>query len=358
MSRISVHWLAAALAFVFAPAATFAADAKEAVLPDYPVCEASAALELPCRAHPGKDCIWIGDNEQTDHLFEYEVSEEGRLFKSEQWMIPLDEEVGDIEALVKDGDAVLAVGSHGRNSSCEFKKKRARIARVSADGSTAELVAGAANWTKNLTDCGTWVAPADDGDAASARTLRGKACETITQEEKAAEEFSKANPDSKKCKEKPLNIEGAVSVPGSDGRKRIWFGLRAPVVGGKAILLRLAALNGASEERITFDGIAAIDLGGKGIRDLTTSADGRIWGIAGTELDSTTEKGFLWRVKEDQLVNGGTISTVEKVGDPLPPTSEGLVVQPKRAIVIVDGGLDEVNAKCDPPVQQLAIELR
>jgi hypothetical protein len=355
MSRISAHWVAIACALVIARTGALGAEAKEIDLPEHPVCEASAALEVPCLSHPGKQCIWIADNEQSDHLFEYEANEKGRLSKADRWMIPLGEEVSDIEALVKDGDAILAVGSHGRNKSCEFKKKRARVARISANGSTIELVAGAKNWTDDLTDCKTWIALPDDGDAA--RSLREAACETIVKEEEAA---GKSEGDSEKCKEKkPLNIEGAVSVPGSGGSARVWLGLRAPVVDGKAILLRLAPLSGPSEKRITIDGIAAIDLGGKGIRELTTS-DGQIWGIAGTELDLPKEDGFLWRVKEDQLKNGATIPAgeVKKVGDPLPPTSEGLVVQPqeKRAIVIVDGDLGDEN-ECKSSSQQLVVKL-
>ena len=82
-------------------------------------------------------------------------------------------------------------------------------------------------------------------------------------------------------------------------------------------------------------------------------------GIAGTVLDSETEPSLLWKVDQSALRNGATITGVELVNDALPPTSEGLVVQTgaKRAIVLVDGGLDEDNHTCKPPAGQLTITL-
>ena len=76
-----------------------------------------------------------------------------------------------------------------------------------------------------------------------------------------------------------MNVEGAVAVPDASGKPRIWLGLRAPLVGKRAVLLRVAPL-GATKQRLTFDDIATIDLGGQGIRELTSS-EGWIWGIAG-----------------------------------------------------------------------------
>lgn len=333
------------------------AKGAEVALPEYPVCEASAAIEVACLAHRGKTCVWLADNEQPDHLFEYEVSEAGRLFPSEHWKIALDEDVDDIEALVEDDKGVLAIGSHGRNSKCEYKKKRVRVARIARDASTVQLAASDDAWQKNLTDCEQWIELGDAAAEAPARELRREACDAIMKAEIAAEEHAKKK-DGKPCPVTvtPFNLEGAVSVPEAGGR-RIWVGLRAPVSGSKAFLLRLVPLEGTSKQRIRFDGIAAIDLGGKGIRELTTAGDD-LWGIAGTPANSG-DKSFLWTVAASALKSGATISAVKKVGDPLPATSEGLVVQPdeKRAIVIIDGGLDEDVAACDPPAKQLVVKL-
>lgn len=355
-----------------------AANGTPVELPAYPVCEASAAIEMPCIADRARTCIWIGDNEQPKHLWEYQLDDAGLLSRSVSWKISLHEEAGDIEALVKDGDDVLAIGSHGRNSRCEFKKKRARIVRISPDASQVTLVASDGDWQDNLADCEQWIALGDGDADAPARALRSEACAAILQAENAAEQFVAASKKKKKdakkkdgdeqgddaqaasdekCPVTPLNLEGAVSV--SDGGvQRIWVGLRAPVSGNKAFLLRLAPLGTTkSEQRIRFDGIAAIDLGGMGIRELTT-ADGKLWGIAGTPPDSE-QPSFLWTTDASALTSGATITGVTKVGDPLPPTSEGLVIQPgaKRALVIIDGGLDEKNLRCDPPSQQMVVPL-
>ena len=346
-----------ALALTLATAA-HAANGTPVELPSYPVCEASAAVEMPCLADRSRTCIWLADNEQPKHLFEYQVDDAGTLSRSISWKISLHEEAGDIEALVKDGGDVLAIGSHGRNGKCELSKKRARIVRISPDASRTTLVASDGDWQENLTDCEQWIAL---GDAdAPARALRGEACAAILQAEQAADGFAKASKKSgsdERCPATPLNLEGAVSIP-DGGASRIWVGLRAPVSGSKAFLLRLAPLGGeTSAKRIFFDGIAAIDLGGMGVRELT-SAGGKLWGIAGTPPDSE-QASFLWSTDEGALKSGATIAAVTKVGDPLPPTSEGLVVQPdrERAIVIIDGGLDRENERCDPPSQQMVVPL-
>lgn len=328
-------------------------------LPQYPVCEVSAAIEMPCLSDATKTCIWVADNEQADHLFEYDVDGAGHLTPSPKWKIHLGgTEVGDVEALARDGDGLLAVGSHGRNNACDAKKNRARIARIAGNPPSAKLVAGGDEWVKNLTDCSDkWIVIANGDFDEPARVLRDAACATIVAAEHEAETFVKENPGKKSCPAAPLNVEGAVTVAGEIGPPRTWLGLRAPTVGGKAILLRLAPFAGG-KKRVTFDGIATIDLGGKGIRELTVS-DGALWGIAGTALDSDTEPSRLWKVDQSVLRNGASITGVEFVNDALPPTSEGLVVQTaaRRAIVLVDGGLDDDNRICAPAAGQLTVTL-
>ena len=327
-------------------------------LPQYPVCEASAAIEMPCLGDAAKTCVWVGDNEQTDALFEYDIDATGRLTPSAHWKIALGgAEVGDIEALARDGDGVLAIGSHGRSNGGEAKEKRARIAHIAGNPPSATLVAGAEEWVKNLEDCDKWIAIAVGDYDEPARVLRDAACQTIVAAEHEAEKFAKKNHGKKGCPATPLNVEGAVSVPASYGPPRIWLGLRAPTVAGKALLLRMAPLAGG-KKRISFDGIAAIDLGGKAIRELTTS-DGSLWGIAGAVLDSDTEPSRLWKIDQSLLHNGATITAVEFVSDALPPTSEGLVIQTgaKRAIVLADGDLGKDGGTCATAAGQLTVAL-
>ncbi len=39
-------------------------------LDGYPLCEASAALVVPCSTDPGRSCVWIADNEDAGELFD------------------------------------------------------------------------------------------------------------------------------------------------------------------------------------------------------------------------------------------------------------------------------------------------
>ena len=101
----------------------------------HPVCEASAAVLVPCPQVGGRGLL-VGDNEDRNHLFVYRVVDEG-LDVASRRALPfthlLDElerderEISDIEALVLlRGAEVLVVGSHSRNKSCETRKKRRR----------------------------------------------------------------------------------------------------------------------------------------------------------------------------------------------------------------------------------------
>src|ERR1700757_4164737 len=76
-----------------------------------------------------------------------------------------------------------------------------------------------------------------------------------------------------------------------------WWPIGLPLNPGeceRAVLLRVAPL-GTAKQRLTFDDIVTIDLGGKGIRELTIS-EGWLWGIAGCVPDCS-EPSHLWRVK-------------------------------------------------------------
>jgi hypothetical protein len=119
--------------------------------------------------------------------------------------------------------------------------------------------------------------------------------------------------------------------------------------------IRIAPL-GATTQRLTFDDITTIDLGGKGIRELTSSA-GWIWGIAGCVPDCN-EPGHLWHVKADTLQSGVTITGVEFVsGGALPSSAEGLVIHSAamRAIVIIDG--QKGKDACKTAAKQLTVTL-
>jgi hypothetical protein len=322
----------------------------------YPVCEASAALEVPCVDHPQTRCIWVGDNEQEDTIFEYTADADGKLTPTTHFEIPLGPiEVGDIEALVPDAQGVLVIGSHSRKSDCtqDTKHDRMAVARVLQNPLRVERVASGQGWEDRLTGCdSTWITLTEAQASSGTGRLRRDFCTAMAAAETAANAVAGTQAP---CAGTTMNVEGAVGVPDAQGTGRIWLGLRAPLVGNRAILLRVAPL-GATTQRLTFDDIATIDLGGQGIRELTSSA-GWIWGIAGCVPDCR-ESSHLWRVPADALQSGATITDVEFVpGGTLPPNAEGLVIQAaaKRAIVLLDGA--KGHGACTTAAQQLTVPL-
>jgi hypothetical protein len=331
---------------------------KPIKLDRYPVCEASAAVTVPCADDPQASCIWVGDNEHEDTVFEYTANTKGKLTPTQRFEIPLgDAEVGDIEALVQDETGLLVIGSHSRKRDCtkDTKHDRVAVVRLQRDPLRAELVASGQGWEDHITKCAsTWIPLEGVQPGARISRLRADFCAVIAAAEKAADTVAG---DASQCVGDGINAEGAVAVPDSRTTSRIWLGLRAPLVNHRAVLLRVA-LPGAAKQPLTFDGIATIDLGGKGIRELTFS-NGWIWGIAGCVLDCN-EPSRLWRVKADALTSGATITSVEFVkGGQLPASAEGLVVQSaaKRAIVLVDGDKGEEKGHCATRAEQLTVPL-
>jgi hypothetical protein len=321
------------------------------------VCEASAAIEVSCVDDPRASCIWVGDNEQEDKVFEYAADTNGKLTPTQHFEIKLgNAEVGDIEALVQDEKGLLVIGSHSRKSDCmkDTKHDRVAVARVLRDPLRAELVASGQGWEDRITGCdSTWIKLEDAPPGSLTGPLRSDFCAAIAAAEKAADAVAG---DKSQCAGEVMNVEGAVAVPDASGKPRIWLGLRAPLVGKRAVLLRVAPLS-ATKQRLTFDDIATIDLGGKGIRELTIS-EGWIWGIAGC-IPDCNDPSRLWRVKADALKGGATITGVEFVNDNLPPGAEGLVIQSaaRRALVLVDGDKGKVKGHCATAAQQFTVKL-
>jgi uncharacterized protein DUF3616 len=324
----------------------------------YPVCAASAAIDVLCVDNPQASCIWVGDNEQEDNVFEYAVDVNGKLTPTKHFEITLgNAEVGDIEALVQDEQGLLVIGSHSRKSDCtkDTKHDRVAVARVLRDPLRAEVVASGQGWEDRLTGCdSTWITLQDTQPGSLTGLLRSDFCAAIAAAEKAADAVAG---NKSQCAGDVMNVEGAVAVPDASGKLRIWLGLRAPLVGTRAVLLRVAPM-GSTTQRLTFDDIATIDLGGLGIRELTISA-GWIWGIAGCVPDCS-EPSHVWLVKTDGLKSGAAITDVEFVqGGALPPSAEGLVLQSaaKRAIVLVDSDKGEVKGHCATAAQQRTVTL-
>lgn len=322
-----------------------------------PVCEPSAALAVACSDDASATCVWVGDNERDEEIFQYRVAADGSLAPAPTFALaPKGLEVGDVEALARGTNGVLVFGSHSRKSDCTDDHGRAALALVAPDGKSVEMLAGRKGFEDRFVDCAKWLAL--DASAAPAEVaLRDRFCTVMRAEERMANVFEG---DKKSCPGSAFNIEGAVSVE-QGGTLRTWVGLRGPLVDGRAVLLRLADPPAAKRKRrMHFDGIATVDLGERGIRELTVAGD-TIWGIAGCVPDCTVTS-RLWRIPAAKLMHGARIGAADAGlvdGVELPPSAEGLVVQAaeKRAIVLVDGAQGDDDASCgEPQPGQLTID--
>src|SRR5262249_26032147 len=151
-------------------------------------------------------------------------------------------EVGDIEALVQDETGLLVIGSHSRKSDCtkDTKHDRVAVARVLRNPLRAELVATGHGWGGHLPGCdSTWMKLEDTQMGSVTGPLRSDFCAAIAAAEKAADAVAG---DKSQCAGDFMNVEGAVAVPNASSKPRIWLGLRAPLVGKRAVLLRVAPL--------------------------------------------------------------------------------------------------------------------
>lgn len=309
-----------------------AAASAPVTLGEAPLCEASAAMVAPWDS----SLILVADNEERRSLFGF-TAQEGVLVDQRTLSLPKGSP-GDMEALARVGDRVLAVGSFSRNKRCEVKKNRARLLLVEK-GETSDrlrevrtidgggVLASLGDADKCLVTLFTQ--PAPEGaqsvcaalSAAETEAARGGACDT-------------------------LNIEGAVGVSGEPDR--VWLGLRSPLVDGKAILLRLTE----DLDEARFDAVALIDLGGRTVRALERR-EGEVWGIAGPMADS--EQGFqLFSLPATRLAPGARVDGVAVRGA-LPSSSEGLVFVGDRLHVVIDGDKGSGDA-CKKPARQMVAQ--
>ncbi len=291
-----------------------------------PLCEPSAALTAPWDA----EAILVADNEVHDTLFVFRRGPEGRLLDQRQLPMP-GQGPRDVEALAALGRDLLVVGSNSRNKRCETKKKRARIRQLRWEADTGRLavvhqIEAQESWNASLLDettCGRtlFTQPPPPG----AREV----CTTLV----AASRTKEA------CHTQ--NIEGAAATP--DGR--IWLGLRSPLVGGRAVAMRLVWPSDA----LRFDAVSFLDLGGDGVRELTVSG-ANVFILAGPPLDSTAEFG-LWRAPVDSFADNPSPAIVRTV----PTSSEGLLVRDEDFLTLIDGAEGDNADQCDLPGQQFRV---
>jgi len=348
MRRLGTTWLALATAAACGgsvapasdPAATPMAEIDAArVLGAPPLCEASGAVPAPW--DPG--LVLVVDNEISDRLFGFRLGPHGTLVEQEVVALPGAVRQEDLEALAVVADKIVAVGSHSRSKKCrpQPERQRMRVLRWDEDaGALADfsLVDGAARWsahTASLEACvaGLFTRPLPE--------LCDAVCEALVAAERAVTRDACVTPD----------VEGAVGIPGADG-VRLWIGLRRPRVNGRPVLLRLTA--GLDELR--FDGVASLNVGDRGVRALALRED-QVWAVLGPTPEAT-DSSTLWRAPAADIVPGALVRG-EIVADGLPPSSEGLVIDPPFVIVLTDGEQPRHgHVRCEESAGQVRVRLR
>ena len=315
---------------------------RATLLGQHPLCEASGAAWVPCETGASR-CLLVADNENEHELFLFDVA---GVTLSGQRAVPLRAPAGsaaikDAEGLAGVGDRIFVVGSHSRRSwdktppACTLDEQRLAFGLFDwRDGvlTRTPVRTALAEWQRLLQadECRrSLIVPT--GAASSA--LAGRLCDAIAAGQAVAEQSREG------CAQ-GVNVEGVAAVPSTGGAPpRIWFGLRGPLLGERAVLLRLASM-----ETLRFDALVTLDLHGDGVRDLAV-ADGSLWILAGPSADFQ-QAGTLWRLPLTELRDGTALSPALAIPG-LPPFSEAIAVDPESgaAFLLVDG--DEENGPGD-----------
>jgi hypothetical protein len=267
-----------------------------------PLCEASglAALE--------EGAFVAIDNEEQNYLFLLSAT-------GEQKVVPLNASPArDYEAVVVHEGVLTVIASHSR------KKLKAGVCRV--DSRRAMFGWAPVTDLQNM----TWVSSEHTGhfenpgqceeQLFAGVTTNGskRLCGWLSQKDMAAKSGSDACRDT-------LNIEGAAVVDG-----HLWVGLRAPLVDGSAVVLRVAG--GLPVQRgLVADKVAYVAISG-GIRAMA-SDESYLYFVSGGSQSRR------WRIALKKL-NESTWLTPEDLGPVLPDT-EGLVVTETSVLGVTDG---------------------
>ncbi|MEZ4474370.1 MAG: DUF3616 domain-containing protein [bacterium] len=322
--------------FIIGLSLAASSGSAERLLPP-PLCEPSALLAVG-------GALLAGDNER-EAL--YALDAEGQVLRA----LPLPDAPHDVEALAAWGDHLVVVGSHSRGSArkgCEIKARRlailvARLGKAGLEGGRLISVDGVLDGGLDKRVRQGLAQLRADSLASPGACLRGwfdgapAGAAEVCQAMVAAE--GSAAFDAAACA-RTLNIEGAVVLAG-----RLWLGLRAPVVGGHAVLLRVAGTRPDALDALRFDAVARLDLGGMGVRELTVVGDG-LAGIAGPEADGP---GFrLFRLPASAVVPGASAAPTAWAA--APDDTEGLAPGPGGLRYVVDGAQDpDDSSRCRAP---------
>ncbi len=342
----------------------------EEILGDYPLCEASAALLLPCPDKKDGECLLVGDNEEGRELFLFTIQGD-KLSPNANPTIDLNlkdkQKISDIEALAAvSANEILAFASHSRKASCKLDEERHKFGKINLVKHETGIVDTLKS--KPITCQHLFIQPVSDASILAV-------CKAIDDAEtKAAAIESDLQADKIKKKEaknlcntvNAFNAEGAVALK-TDKGSEVWIGLRAPLLAvhpvqsekkNLAILLHLK-----DTSAYTFDRVAFVDLEGRGIRDLSVDGD-FIWIIAGpaedinkdthTDNESTT---FQLRRMAKSALQQSKVIDAELIHKDLPDSSEGLAVSGKTAYIVIDRDKGDDDKKCKDPARYKVLSL-
>ncbi len=306
-----------------------------------PLCEASAAIVVGFAGDTPQ--VLVADNEVARDLFRFELHSQG-LHPVGELRLEGKGTPRDIEALVAwpppsdDAERLdfLVIGSHSRNKRCERKGNRQRVAHYvwhrGADVARLHF----------LQDNADHLALAlSSREACTERLLRGAPLwgEALCQRLVVAEE------ESSPATCESLNIEGALV----DDQQRLWLALRAPLLDGDALLLRVAW----PAEVLTVDAIARLSLGGRGVREIHREGS-EFWVVAGPVGDAGGEGFALLRFAAQALADGVVLQPEPMVA--LPQSTEALVRHGRDVIALTDGAEGDKKS-CKRPATQVLVPL-
>ena len=330
------------LSFIF-PIAEIKA---ENLLGKYPVCEPSAVVQVTF-SESGGNRLLVADNEQKDILFLYPVSS-SQLDSTRQSQLALEKNINDIEAIAKlDNNRVLIFGSHSRNNKCEIKANRQRFVQAQLSGNQLKII-------------GKLIQSPPINSQVLFQALDVNSNKIISAVSRAIDEAEtqadQSLGDKNQCEQaNAFNAEGAVAIPDplSLEKFKIWIGLRSPIVtldaNNYAVLLSMANL-----DNYQFDGATLLDLGGRGIREITFD-NNQIWGIAGGPKDGQDNFVF-WKLSAEDL-KPNTILKPEILRE-LPQSSEGLAIVDGTAYILIDGDSGESGNHCAVPAKFMQFTVR
>lgn len=238
------------------------------------LCEASTIIERP-------GGFLVGDNEAERILFRFDkaLQPDGRL--------PFAARVEDIEAIAPTPHGLLVVGSHGRNKKGKPRPDRSAILNLSTQRVTRA----------DLSACSACV---------------------------AAEPYAP--------KEGGISIEGAAWWDAA-----LWLGLRSPLEGERALLLRMRE---TTSERLTIVETVELDLGGRGIRELR-ERDGTLWLLAGAPGTGDVAPA-LFRLDSPD-------GELERIELALPQGAEGFAWADDTTLIVVTDGDGKPGKRCKSP---------